>query len=412
MIETSIIVIDLNGEKYIKKLLTTLIAECDSSTEVIIVFNGEIADLQSFKENKNIRSVVNKQNLGFAEACNQGTKLAKGKYFVFLNNDTIVEKGWLSNLRNTIKSVTRAGAVTSKILFYPKYTECRIETEVFTPNSVGSSDDCRSLGIRLCFENKWYSSTGPLKICGFHGVENLHNEEWRWSEKKCRVWIPTNCKNLILRIQGPKEMIGSRVNIRVGVKEICVINNGKEETHELKLDEKDVFDVVNSAGCILDSDGVCEERGIYEIDENRYKTGNVTSFSGCSVMVSKKAFNEVGGFDASFFAYYEDTDLSWRIRKAGWKIVYEPKSVVRHHHSRTSRQQSPFFCFHVYRNFRWNVAKNARWGIAFTLLLREIFSFVPKEIATDREYSAWRLKKETILGMLVYLSKRAAGIAR
>ena len=47
------------------------------------------------------------------------------------------------------------------------------------------------------------------------------------------------------------------------------------------------------------------------------------------------AARAVGGFPARFFLYYEDTDLSWRLRLAGWDIRYEPAAVVHHAHSAT-----------------------------------------------------------------------------
>jgi len=48
--------------------------------------------------------------------------------------------------------------------------------------------------------------------------------------------------------------------------------------------------------------------------------------------------------------YYEDTDLSWRLRLAGWRIVYEPGAVVRHRHAASSDPASSFFAFHNERN--------------------------------------------------------------
>ena len=48
--------------------------------------------------------------------------------------------------------------------------------------------------------------------------------------------------------------------------------------------------------------------------------------------------------------YYEDVDLSIRMRLAGFKIVYEPKSTVYHLHSGSSQENSPFFLRHSERS--------------------------------------------------------------
>ena len=58
----------------------------------------------------------------------------------------------------------------------------------------------------------------------------------------------------------------------------------------------------------------------------------------------------VGGFPERFFLYYEDTDLSWRLRLAGWSIRYEPGAVVHHRHAATSDVSSALFAFHNERN--------------------------------------------------------------
>ena len=54
--------------------------------------------------------------------------------------------------------------------------------------------------------------------------------------------------------------------------------------------------------------------------------------SGASIMVRRELFEQLGGFDENFApAYYEDTDLAFRIRACGMKVLYEPRSVVIHH---------------------------------------------------------------------------------
>lgn len=55
--------------------------------------------------------------------------------------------------------------------------------------------------------------------------------------------------------------------------------------------------------------------------------------SGGSGAFRKSMWDELGGMDTLYSPFYwEDIDLSYRARKAGWKIVFEPKSIVRHYH--------------------------------------------------------------------------------
>lgn len=57
----------------------------------------------------------------------------------------------------------------------------------------------------------------------------------------------------------------------------------------------------------------------------------VDYISGASIMLSKKLWNEVGGFDERYIpAYFEDTDLAFEVRKHGYKVMFQPKSIVVH----------------------------------------------------------------------------------
>ena len=59
---------------------------------------------------------------------------------------------------------------------------------------------------------------------------------------------------------------------------------------------------------------------------------DVDYISGASIAVPKAVWDRLGGFDELFVpAYYEDTDLAFRLRQSGFKVVYQPRSVVVHH---------------------------------------------------------------------------------
>lgn len=57
----------------------------------------------------------------------------------------------------------------------------------------------------------------------------------------------------------------------------------------------------------------------------------VDYISGAAVMIRKALWEEIGGFDERFVpAYYEDTDLAFEVRRRGYKVLYQPLSVVVH----------------------------------------------------------------------------------
>ena len=56
---------------------------------------------------------------------------------------------------------------------------------------------------------------------------------------------------------------------------------------------------------------------------------------GCAAMYRKEMLDRIGGFDEDFFAYGDDAELGLRARIAGWRCVYTPEAVVRHHRGAT-----------------------------------------------------------------------------
>jgi hypothetical protein len=53
-------------------------------------------------------------------------------------------------------------------------------------------------------------------------------------------------------------------------------------------------------------------------------------FTGACMMVRRRAFDEVGGFDPEFFLYFEDADLCARLSRQGWRLVRAPRATVVH----------------------------------------------------------------------------------
>ena len=80
---------------------------------------------------------------------------------------------------------------------------------------------------------------------------------------------------------------------------------------------------------------------------------------GGAMLVDRKVFLELGGFDPDFFALFEDVDLGWRLWLAGHRVVLAPGSVVRHRGHATLETQAPEKTrYLIHRNALLTIFKN------------------------------------------------------
>ena len=188
--------------KYTENVEFEIIIADDLSTDNTI-------NLKEYVEN--IKYIRNDKNLGFIKNCNNASKFATGKYILFLNNDTQVQKNWLNSLLEIIETNEKIGMVGSKLIY---------------PN-------------------------GRLQEAG--GI----------------IW--NNASGL---------------------------NYGKSD------------DPTKS-----------EYSYVKEVDY----------ISGASIIIKKDLWQKIGGFDERYApAYFEDTDLAFEVRKNGYKVIFQPKSLVVH----------------------------------------------------------------------------------
>jgi len=129
-------------------------------------------------------------------------------------------------------------------------------------------------------------------------------------------------------------------------------------------------DLLNSTGNVVRTDGFGQDRDWLAVDDGSRASGHVFGFTGAAALLRVAAIADAGGIDDRFFMYYEDTDLSWRMRLAGWEVRYEAGAVVRHQHSRSSREGSTLFRFHDDRNRLLTLTKDASRGLALRAVAR------------------------------------------
>lgn len=118
--DCSIIIPVWNNLALTQQCVSKLAEVTDGATfEVIAVDNGSTDGVQDFLRTLggDVTVIRNEDNLGFAKACNQGAQAARGEYLVFLNNDTVPLKGWLSALVEEVRAHADVAVVGSRLLY-------------------------------------------------------------------------------------------------------------------------------------------------------------------------------------------------------------------------------------------------------------------------------------------------------
>jgi GT2 family glycosyltransferase/glycosyltransferase involved in cell wall biosynthesis len=190
----------------------------ESAFEVVLVDDASTdGTAEALEQVPGLRVVRNADNQGFIRSCNRGAREARGRYLLFLNNDTKVTDGWLDRMVRTFSTFSDVGLVGAKLVF----------------------------------------PDGTLQEAG--GI----------------VW-----------------------------------RDGTAWNYGLGLDPE-------TPAC-------CYAR-------------DVDYCSGACLMIPRDLFLELGMFDARYApAYYEDTDLAFRVREAGKRVIYQPAALVYHIEGATS----------------------------------------------------------------------------
>lgn len=242
--ELSIVIVNWKVKDLLWNCLDSIFAQKGPGYfEVIVVDNrsddGSVEMIR--REFPQVKLIRNESNVGFARACNQGIRVAEGRFIFILNPDTLVKSNTLRNIINFMESNPKV-AIGGCYIYYP---DGRIQTSFYR----------------------------------FTRLKNLLG------------------RTLLLYSFLPKTRF----------------------TAPLFVD-------------CLDS------------------SKSVERVCGGAMVVRREAFEEVGLFDESFFLYYEDEDLCFRMKQKGWMVTSIPNTKIVHHHSQSAKKNEAQAIFSSYRS--------------------------------------------------------------
>jgi GT2 family glycosyltransferase len=119
----SIIIVNWNGKRLTKNCINSILETNPGKIksgefEIIVIDNGSadgsVEELKKLIDS--IKLIENKENIGYAPACNQGIRIAQGKYILLLGNDTLILNGALEKCISFMEKHSECGAAGCKLL--------------------------------------------------------------------------------------------------------------------------------------------------------------------------------------------------------------------------------------------------------------------------------------------------------
>ena len=318
-----------------------------------------------------VRIIQSDRNRGFAGGNNLALEMVTTPFAVLLNNDAVPEPEWLECLLAPMREPgsENVGATTGKVLFAPRYARMQLSTPGFVPGP----EDRRELGVRIggveasvpggeirpvlnevLWERLTYGREGPPDGHFF----------WTRPEGEFLVPVPEGPVDITFGWAAERHKEVQLSWVGGGSASLAVEAEPSQCTIRLPA-AAPRFDVINNVGGIVIAEGYGADRGYQQVDEGQFdEPEGVFTACGNGVAMRTEIGHRLGWFDDDFFLYYEDTDLSWRLRALGYEIRYEPRAVLRHVHAASSQEWSPLFVFHVDRNRLLMLTKNATAALA------------------------------------------------
>jgi len=121
---------------------------------------------------------------------------------------------------------------------------------------------------------------------------------------------------------------------------------------------------IDKVGHLIYPDGQNRGRGTGEIDRGQYDSSPESLWpDGCAAMYRKAMLDRIGGFDEDLFMFADDAELGLRARIAGWRCLYIPDAIVRHHRGGSLHASSQRRIFLIERNRVLLAAKLFPWSL-------------------------------------------------
>lgn len=154
--------------------------------------------------------------------------------------------------------------------------------------------------------------------------------------------------------------------------------------------------VLNSTGNVVTRRGTGADRDWLRTEGQESRDIEVFGFCGGAALLRTAAVSEVGGFDRELFLYYEDTDLSWRLRSGGWTIQYCESATAHHLHAASSGSASPLFRYYNTRNSLVVFGRHAPAGLVARSFGRQLVGWAVAAVGRSEPRSVTLARRQAL----------------
>lgn len=293
----AVVVVNWNGRDVLPACLASLDRVLPGGVPVVLVDNASTDGSQgAAREHPRTQVVRRTTNGGFAVAVNDGIRATDAQIVLLVNNDAVVEPGWLEAMVAPLvaEGGSDIGAVTGRVLLDGRYVRA---DDLPRPGDLADASGMR-----------WRRVTGDE--VGTRRINSTGNEVTRSGNGRDRDWL-------------------------------------------------------------REDDGIPAAVDVF-------------GFNGGAVALRRAAIDDVGGLEESFFLYYEDTELSWRLRRRGWRVAHAHDAITVHRHAASAGTASRLFRVENASNRLRTALRHAPWPVVARAWVRSLGRVV-------RGGGAWQL---------------------
>lgn len=335
------VVVNYNGGDEVLACLRSLLACKGPALEIVVVDNGSVdgSPERIEAELPDVRLFRSPGNLGYP-AINQVVEDLNGIDAVFVvNPDAVVEPDCLAELSATLDADTGLSAACPLITLDGSYGEVHVGLDG-SPRASLDLLDVQGAG-------SWHLTGARVRRRWKHGVA--------WSIGDGSV-LRTTGQHVTLRVRAHRH---GRLSLTSADQVVHAPVGRRASTVSITV-EGERHRIVQNAGSVIGPHGLGINRGYHRPDGPAFaEPTDVPAWCGAGVLLRSSFFRYVGLFDARWFLYYEDTDLSWRGLLQGHGYRYVPTARITHAHSTTIGHGSARYDVQHHRNRLLTVTKCA-----------------------------------------------------